>query len=91
MKKTIKLIVTGTVQGVGFRWSVKEIADKLNVQGYVQNLSDGSVKIIASIKNDDISKFLKQIKNSSSSIINVVKIKKEILNYKDYQNFSIKI
>ena len=47
MAETIRLIVEGKVQGVFYRQSAKEKADKLGITGTVRNLKNGDVEIIA--------------------------------------------
>ena len=47
MEKQIEIIVEGKVQGVYFRQSTKEIAQLLDICGFVKNQSDGTVLIHA--------------------------------------------
>jgi acylphosphatase len=42
-----RFLVTGRVQGVGFRYFVKSNAIRLQVGGYAANLPDGSVEVVA--------------------------------------------
>lgn len=37
------LTITGRVQGVGFRWSVYQLAQQAGIEGIVMNKNDGSV------------------------------------------------
>lgn len=43
----IRLVVRGRVQGVGFRYAAREAASECGVSGWVRNLPDGSVEIVA--------------------------------------------
>lgn len=36
-----RIIALGRVQGVGFRWFVRDVADALGLEGWVRNLPDG--------------------------------------------------
>jgi acylphosphatase len=42
-----RYFVSGRVQGVGFRNYVQDLADRLNLQGYVRNRRDGTVEVFA--------------------------------------------
>lgn len=58
MRKTISILVTGRVQGVMFRQSVKKLADSLQIFGYAENLLDGKVKIVGVGSEESLKKLL---------------------------------
>jgi acylphosphatase len=43
----LHVLVRGRVQGVGFRWHVREAARRLGLSGWVRNRGDGSVEVAA--------------------------------------------
>lgn len=45
---TTRFLVSGMVQGVGFRWFVARHARALGLGGYARNLPDGRVEVVAS-------------------------------------------
>jgi acylphosphatase len=45
--ETRRFVVTGRVQGVGFRWFVEREAAQIGVTGWVRNREDGSVEVMA--------------------------------------------
>jgi len=47
MKKSISILVSGRVQGVFFRYSARQAAEKWGLTGFARNLNDGRVEIIA--------------------------------------------
>lgn len=50
----IHVAVRGRVQGVGFRWFVREAARRLDLAGWVRNRSDGSVEVAAEGADESI-------------------------------------
>ena len=42
-----RLLISGRVQGVGFRYHAHEEAKRLKLRGFVRNLEDGRVEIVA--------------------------------------------
>ena len=43
----VRYLIRGEVQGVGFRWFVLREAHRLQLRGWVSNLPDGSVEVVA--------------------------------------------
>ena len=66
MKIAYKIIVQGRVQGVGFRWFTMQIAQQLNLNGYVSNLVDGNVEVF--VQGDDVTvqEFISKLRQGPS-------------------------
>jgi acylphosphatase len=54
----------GRVQGVGFRYTVKQIAMGFDVTGWVKNLDDGRVELQVGGEEEEVQAFLKAIRES---------------------------
>lgn len=51
-KRRVHILVSGKVQGVFYRATTKEVADRLGLTGWVRNLPDGRVEIVAEGEED---------------------------------------
>lgn len=68
MEKRAEVLISGRVQGVGFRDFVAEIARELQIRGYVENLESGDVKIVGEADEKIIKKIINEIKAAESPI-----------------------
>ncbi|MDQ7032851.1 MAG: acylphosphatase [Desulfonauticus sp.] len=59
--KTIECIVSGKVQGVCFRAWTADQAKNLDVKGWVRNLEDGKVEVLAQGEEDALKEFKKRL------------------------------
>ncbi len=57
-KDRAHLKITGRVQGVGFRNNTRRKAQELDVTGWVKNLADGSVEMVAEGNKEDIDELI---------------------------------
>jgi acylphosphatase len=69
VKKQIHAYYSGRVQGVGFRFTAGDIARRLGITGWVKNLHNGSVEIIAEAEEDKLKEFLDRINQHFSRYI----------------------
>lgn len=88
MKKSVRLYITGTVQGVFFRAFVKENAEKYNVKGFVRNLEDGRIEVFLEGNIDEVNKMIELCqKGPKHSMIQNVEIKPE--RFQDFKGFKV--
>ena len=88
--KQVKLTVSGKVQGVFFRYHTRQQALKLGLRGYVRNLVNGDVEIIAQGDSPQVDRLIKWAKSGSpQSKVNNLKL--EIMSNEDeFEDFAIR-
>lgn len=79
--------VSGRVQGVFFRANTKKTAVNLGLTGWVKNLKDGRVEVLAEGKKQNLIKLVDFLKKGSSAAkvqeVNY-ELRKEMKNFKDF-------
>ncbi len=87
VQKRISLLITGKVQGVGYRYSVKLKAESMAIRGYVRNQLDGSVFVTVQGENTAVENFVKWCyKGSSAALVRgVEKIPGSIEDFSEFK------
>ena len=85
----VRLLVSGRVQGVGFRYSTYALAlDIGDICGRVWNNDDGTVEILAQSDNaEKLAKFIQEIRKGPSPFSKVTYVDVNIANFSDYHDF----
>ncbi|MDH7482292.1 MAG: acylphosphatase [Armatimonadota bacterium] len=58
MTRRFRAIIRGRVQGVGFRFFARQVANDLGIKGYVRNTPDGAVEVVAEGEDSALETFL---------------------------------
>lgn len=78
MKTRVHLFISGMVQGVFFRDSARQAAQSMEITGYVRNLRDGRVEVVAEGERDAVGKFVQWChKGPPAAIVESVDIHNE--------------
>jgi len=75
MHKTAEILVSGHVQAVGYRLYTKRNADHFGITGFVQNLFDGNVRVVASGDEENLASFIERLREGPrAAIVKHVKV-----------------
>ena len=87
----LRLLVSGRVQGVGFRYTTQALAiDIGDIYGRVWNNDDGTVEILAQSENTaKMAKFIQEIRKGPSRFAKVSYVDVTIANFSDFTDFRI--
>jgi len=87
---TARVLITGRVQGVGFRYFVTSTAEKFPIKGYVRNLETGSVEIEVEGEKTKVHQFVTAVRSGPRN----AQVSDFQLEWKPYENkyedFSVK-
>lgn len=80
MRKRIRAVIRGSVQGVGFRWFVLRSAEKNNIVGWVRNNRDGSVETVAEGEISSIDDFINDLRRGPiAAYVSSIEIEQQTL------------
>ena len=90
MKKSTRLFITGTVQGIFFRQFIKDNAEKHNVRGFLRRLEDGRIEVFLEGDTENVDAMASICKRGPlhSSIRNVEEREEKFQDFKDFKVFS---
>ncbi len=63
-RRRMRVIYSGNVQGVGFRYQSRQVAAGFEVTGWVKNLADGRVELLAEGDDGELREFRRAIRES---------------------------
>jgi acylphosphatase len=72
-----RVYYSGSVQGVGFRATCRWLARGFEVAGYVRNISDGRVELVAEGEAVEIDRFLRAVEDEMGEYIRDIEVHKE--------------
>ncbi|BAU64368.1 acylphosphatase [Stanieria sp. NIES-3757] len=89
--KKIRAIVSGQVQGVGFRMSTRSQARQIGIDGFVRNLTNGDVEIIAKGEAEKVDRLLEWAKSGPpSAVVNKLEVEVLVDNGEELKGFEIR-
>lgn len=81
-RKRVQILYSGSVQGVGFRYTVKRLAAGYDLAGTIRNLTDGRVELVAEGAKSELEAFRQAIQESGLEHF----VQKELVSWGDASN-----
>jgi acylphosphatase len=80
-KQAKRFLVSGRVQGVGYRYFAMESAEQIGITGYAKNLADGRVEVYAIGTADQLRKFARELQRGPTfaAVGEVAEVEAELL------------
>jgi acylphosphatase len=88
-KKNLRVTISGKVHGVYFRKSVKMVADIIDVKGYVQNETDGTVTVVVEGDDEMVNKLIDYCHHGPEGAV-VEKVSITLGTVQGYSSFEIR-
>ncbi len=85
----LEIVISGRVQGVGFRYFTKQKAELYEIRGYVKNLGTSKVKILALGDSGNMDSFVQDLKKGPSSGYVEKVTTSPVEHSKEYNDFTI--
>ena len=63
------VLFSGMVQGVGFRYTARSVARQFAVTGYVRNLPDGGVELVAEGRSAELGRFVSAVQEAMAGCV----------------------
>jgi acylphosphatase len=77
-RQRLVAVVRGLVQGVGYRWFVQREASRLRLSGWVANMADGSVEVVAEGSHADLEQLVAALREGpSAALVDEVRVRHE--------------
>lgn len=89
MERRLHLYYSGSVQGVGFRYTAERAATSLGINGWVRNLPDGRVEIMCEGREADLNNFMEELKGAFKEHIRDVELRRSDASG-EFDGFNIK-
>lgn len=85
---TERILFSGMVQGVGFRWTTSSLARQLPLKGTVRNLADGRVEVIACGPMESVETLIHQLRQEFGAKIEGVE-RESLSGLSEFSDFRI--